>query len=314
MTRTSPRWSALGWHGLSFQTPDGWNIGTVSGDANAGYLRLDDLEMPRVEVRWEPAKGREPIGQVVDRYLGSLTKRSRKQATPVKIRRNLSLRKDTDDEPARAVECFHWRSEGNDPLQAYGLLWRCSTCSRIVFIQVMAHVGESILPTATRLLNSLQDHPVGETATWAMYGLHVKVPIAYILKEHRFLTGRILLRFAGDGADLDIERLSIADMLLRGRTFEEWFQETTDGDIARQTALPSEAFRHPGWMATGSMADPTARRRLRWLPRRWRVRHRAFDRCAWHCPDSNKLYTIRRLSDSADSATVLEIARSVVCH
>lgn len=315
MTRLSPRWSAVGWHGLSFQTPEGWNIGTVSGDATTGYLRLDDVEMPRVEARWEPAKGNEPVGQVVDRYLASLTKRGRKKSTRMKVRRNLDLLNMADDGSGRAVECFHWRSEGEEPLQAYGLLWRCPTCSRSVFIQVMARAGETILPVATRLLNSLQDHPAGETATWAMYGLSVQVPVTYTLKEHQFLTGRILLRFAGGGSEIEVERLSLADILLRGRTFDTWFAETTDGEIAQQAALPAEGFRHPGLIASGSMADPaTARRRLRWLPLRRRAKRRALDRCAWHCPDSNKLYAVRLVGSATDAGQVLRVARSVGCH
>lgn len=315
MARISPRWSALGWHGLYLQIPDGWNIGTVSGDADTGYLRLDDLEMPRVEVRWEPAKGKEPIGQTVDRYLASLTKQSRRKSAPVKVRRDLSLLKAVDEGSERAVECFHWRSEGQDALQAYGLLHRCLTCSRVVFVQVLAHAGESILPIASQVLNSLRDHPVGDTAIWAMYGLSVQIPATYTLKEYRFLTGRVWLRFAGDGAEVEVERLSLADMLLRARSFDEWFQETSGGETLQQTALPSEGFRHPGLIASGTMVNPTAPRgRLRWLPRYRRARSRAFDRCAWHCPASNKLYMIRRLGDAADSEQVLQIARSVECH
>lgn len=313
MRRTTGQWAAVGWQHLYLETPEDWSIGSVNGDAVTGYLRLDDVEMPRVEVRWEQAKGDEPVDRVVDRYLDTLVKKTRRNAPPVKVRRNLSLLKGEQNHEERTAEGFHWKTEGEDAIQAYGLLWRCQVCSRIVFIQVLARVGESILPIASQVLNSLQDHPIGDTAVWAAYGMRVEVPESYVLKEQKFMTGQIVLGFSGNDEELEIKRMSLADMQLQDETFEEWFLKG-EGDVEQQDALPDDVFRHPGIVATGTTVDPeTVKKRLSWLPWR-RPRIRQFDRCGWHCPDGNKLYTLRRLAGTANREQLLQIARTLVCH
>lgn len=298
------------------ETPSEWSVGAVNGDRASGYLRVDDAEMPRLEIRWEPARGEEPIDRVVNRYLSTLIKKSGRKTPAVKVRRGLSLLKpkpqhETD---GQTVECFHWRFEGDEPVQAYGLLWRCETCGRIVFVQVLGRAGETIQPVAARVLNSLRDHPADDTAVWAVYGMRIEVPVAYTLKSHQFLTGRIVLRFSDGHADLEIERLSLAEMHLEDRGFAGWFSSTNPGGVERQETAEDESWRHKIIVATGVMPDPaTANRRLKWLPWR-RPKIRCFCRCGWHCPQGNKLYTVHRVSDAADRAHILSIAKSCVCH
>jgi hypothetical protein len=304
----------VGWQHICLEAPENWSIGAVTGDASAGYLRLDDAEMPRAELRWEQAKGQEPIDKVVERYLRALSRKSRHKAAPVKVRRHLDLIKDEPLLAVRSVEGFHWQTEGSDPVQAYGALWRCGVCNRIVFVQVMGQAAESVFPTATRILATLRDHPEGDTAVWALYGMRFEVPASYVLKDHRLLTGRIVLRFSGDGEEVELERLSLAEMQLAGRSFEAWFRQTADGEVDRQEPLPEEGFRHPGVMASGMAVDPaTVHKRLAWLPWR-RPRKRRFDRCGWHCAEGNRLYTLRRLADAHNPEVLLRIARSMGCH
>lgn len=314
MKRGSSRWTAVGWHHLYLEMPEDWGIGAVSGDASTGYLRIDDAEMPRIELRWEPARGQEPIDKVVERYLKNLTKKGRKKAPPIKVRRDLNLIKDNRLLENRAVEGFHWRIDGDEPIQAYGILWRCEVCSRIVFLQILGRAGESTMTLATRILNTLQDHPVGDTVVWAMYGMKFEIPVTCALKSHSFLTGQIKLNFTDKSSEIELERLSLAEMHLKGRSFEEWFQDTYGHEIETLDPLSEERLRHPGVQASGTTVDPeTVHKRLAWLPWR-RPRRRPFDSCSWHCTDGNKLYTLRRMGEGAQPEMLLDIAQSVVCH
>lgn len=315
MKKSASRWTAVGWQQMYLDTPEEWSIGAVSGNASAGYLRLDDAEMPRVELRWEPAKREEPVDKVVERYLTKLTEKSRKKKTaPVKVRRNLNLIKDEELLRVRKIEGFHWEMEGDDPVQAYGALWRCETCSRIVFAQIMGRDHESIFATSTRVLNSLRDHAEGDTAIWALYGLRFEMPASCTLKDYQLLTGRIALRFAADAGEIEVERLSLAEIHLKGRSFESWFEQTCEGDISEREPLPDEGFRHPGVWASGLAVDPaTVHKRLGWLPWR-RPRKRRFDRCGWHCPPGNKLISLRRLGEPHRPEALMDIARTLICH
>ena len=49
-------WTTFGWAGITLSIPDSWEIAGISGDQKAGYLRLDDENMPRLELKWSESK------------------------------------------------------------------------------------------------------------------------------------------------------------------------------------------------------------------------------------------------------------------
>ena len=314
MNRGSERWSVTGWHQLYFERPDDWSIGAVTGDSSTGYLRLDDKEMPRFELRWERTRGREPVDQVVSRYLKNLAGKGGKKGPPVKVRRDLDLIKNEAVLRDRTVEGFHWRTEGRDPLQAYGCLWMCETCGRTVFAQVLGRGGESIMTLASKLLNTLDDHAREGKAVWAVYGMRIELPEAYVLKQHAFLTGRIELTFERGGARLELVRLSLADMHLENRTFEDWFQDTHGVDMEDWSDFHDNYAGHPGILGTGEGVDPdTVHSRMAWLPWR-RPRKKPLSCCAWHCIDGNRLYVLRHLDETHRPDFLSDVAGTVFCH
>lgn len=314
MNRGASKWAVTGWQHMSFERPDDWSIGAVSGDFTTGYLRLDDTEMPRFELRWERTRGRESPDQVVARYLKNLTGKGGKKAPPVKIRRDLALIKDESVLADRTVEGFHWRTEGPEPMQAYGCLWMCETCGRTVFAQVLGRGGESMMTRASRLLSTLDDHARGDTATWAVYGLRIELPSDCVLKHHSFMTGRIELTFQRGGARLELLRMSLAEMHLEGRTFPVWFQDTYGGEIDLWIDDAGPTGGHPSIGGTGQGVDPdTVHARMAWLPWR-RPRKKPLSCRGWHCIDGNRIYVLRHLDESHRPDFLDEIAGTVVCH
>ena len=314
MNRVASKWAVTGWHHLSFERPEDWSIGAVTGDHSSGYLRLDDTEMPRFELRWERTRGREPVDQVVSRYLKNITGKAGKKGPPVKVRRDLGLIKAESALADRTVEGFHWRTEGPDPLQAYGCLWMCETCGRTVFAQVLGRGGESMMTRASRLLNTLDDHARGDNATWAVYGLHIELPSDYALVQHSFLTGRIELTFQLGSARLELVRMSLAEMHLENRTFPDWFQDTYGNEIDHWTDGAGSYHGHPSIRGTGEGVDPeTVHTRMTWLPWR-RPRKKPLSCCSWHCIDGNKIFVLRHLDEKLRPDYLDGIAGTVICH
>ncbi|MBT5873708.1 MAG: hypothetical protein HOH43_09830 [Candidatus Latescibacteria bacterium] len=314
MNRIGGVWTTIGWQHVYLEVPEEWSIGAVSGDYTTGYLRLDDSEMPRVEIRWEPSKGNETVDQVVERFLDTLLKKSRKKSPPIKIRRNLTLVKDSKQLEDRSVESFHWKTEGDDPIQAYGLLWRCEICGRTLFVQILGRLGETVQPLATRILSTLRDHPEDETAIWSVYGMRFKLSAQDTLKSHKFLTGRLTICFTGDDDQIEIDRYSLAETQLDGASFDEWYEERGIGTVEESDELRDDSFRHPGVLTEGTVVDPaSASQRMAWLP--WRRPKRIrFERCGWYCVDGNKLYLVRRIGTEANRERLLQVAQTVTCH
>ena len=314
MNRVASKWAVTGWHHLSFERPEDWSIGAVTGDYSSGYLRLDDTEMPRFELRWERTRGREPVDQVVARYLKNITGKGGKKGPPVKVRRDLGLIKAESALADRTVEGFHWRTEGPDPLQAYGCLWMCETCGRTVFAQVLGRGGESMMTRASRLLNTLDDHARGDNATWAVYGLRIELPSDYALVQHSFLTGRIELTFQLGSARLELVRMSLAEMHLENRTFPDWFQDTYGNEIDNWTDGIGSYLGHPSIRGTGEGVDPeTVHTRMTWLPWR-RPRKKPLSCCSWHCIDGNRIFVLRHLDEKLRPDYLDGIAGTVICH
>ena len=51
------KWHTVGWQGISLHVPEEWNIGGIGGTRDDGYLRLQDADLARVEIKWAQAEG-----------------------------------------------------------------------------------------------------------------------------------------------------------------------------------------------------------------------------------------------------------------
>ena len=308
------KWVATGWHHLYFERPEEWSIGAVTGDYATGYLRLDDSEIPRIELRWERTRGRESVDQVVERYLKNLTGKGKKETGVVKVRRDLGLIKNQSILNERTVEGFHWRTDGKNAMQAYGCLWMCQECGRTVFAQVLGRGGESIMTVASKILNSLDDHARDDRATWSVYGINLVLPATYLMKEHSFLTGRIELTFEDGSTRLELTRMSLAEMHLGGKTFKDWFQGTYSHEINEWSETAFSYFKHSGISGTGLGIDPkTVNKKMAWLP--WRQpKKKPLSSCGWPCIDGNRIYVLRHMDEKHCLDVLQQIAGTVVCH
>ena len=301
----------FGWHGIGLEVPLEWNPGKIMGDRKSGEVRLDDAEIVRLELEWKEARGDDRVPQIVDRYVEGLAKTAQKQKGSLQVERRVNC-PGLNLPDMRAVEYFVWESE----YRVHTLACYSPASDRLLFIRVMARSSEDMDEFLPSLFNSLRDTPTDGPQFWALYDLTFTSPPSYALETYELKSGHIRLRFEQGRNALQVDRLSLAEMLLRNCTLPDWYREFFRKDI-RHTNVEIEdttVCGHPGHLLKGK---PESRWRglLRPLPF-WRVRPRLHMRgCAWSCLESNKIYVVQSYWKKAENAPDLEACcRSVACH
>ena len=89
------KWTTLGWNGITVELPEDWELSGLSGDDKSGYLRLEDADMPRLELKWSESKQKKPdLQRVLDDYFKLVRKNYKRRDTNLHIQRNINLIKD----------------------------------------------------------------------------------------------------------------------------------------------------------------------------------------------------------------------------
>ena len=309
-------WADFGWQGIYLRVPDEWNLGKVDGDAKSGYARLDDPEIVRAEVEWResPTGGRRlPISDLVDRYLDKLSKKAEKTDTQFTVTRKAKFLTDKRWLEGSEYETFLWEAD----YLAYNLARVCPQCGRIVLLRVLAREGEQLEGLADAICRSLVCHGSDGMNFWGVYGLSFFTPDDLQLSKHELKSGHIQMTFEKKNHTCRVQRLSMAQMLLRDTSLGEWYPEffrkqlrDFNFDVSDATVLGHQALRVTG--------RPRSRWRqlLRPLPL-VNPRPRQFiDGLVWHCEEGNRICIVehlykreRELDDLAD-----RLSRVYVCH
>lgn len=304
----------IGWQGLTLTVPSDWNIGVIGGDRQAGYLRIDGVTMPRVEIKWQQA-GRAGVNleRTLEKFLKGFTKEMSKRKTPVEVRRHVKViskrRKHKTD-----ILGFAWKADH----QGCGVLWHCPECDRIVIAQVLGTLEEDVPRLASKVLSSLEDHGTQEWDTWSVYGLEFQMPQVFLLEKHKLLTGQLELEFTGKKTQrIIVARWAMADTLLKEGAFEEWMDYSLrqrHGKEYRFTLKESTTFRgHPALVFEGRIKPITQRIKdasARFILRRPSPLRRVL---AWHCAPSNKIFATHFFLPSSQERLVAEVTESVEC-
>jgi len=285
-------WKKLGWQGLELSVPDTWDLSAHSGNYRKGYLRLDDGERIRLEVRWEHQKRQVDIGDVVERSLKNAAKEISRKGIEFRSKRHL---KTSGGE--KREECFRWTGD----IQAINLVRQCESCGRVVFVRVLGEVGarEGLLPTAKRVFRELTDHPEADWVLWRALGLNARVRKEYQLSRNRLLAGRIYLCFRGAPGTLEIERTALADRELRGRSMEEWTAARLKHPERYTIVVQDTVQGHQLWAAQRTKRS------------RWSARHGPQTLVTWHCEVTNRLFAV--VLSRGEVADLSRRAR-ICCH
>ena len=167
-------WTLFGWAGIQIEIPTTWEISGISGDEKNGYLRLDDPEMPRLELKWAKTRKKKPdLHKTLDEYF-KLVRKNYKRGGNVSFRRNVDLIKDEDFLKDSTFLGFSWKGG----IRANGLIVHSPDAKRITIVQVMGRLKENWRPTVLRIFQSISDQGDPQHTVWSAYGLKLAVPKA----------------------------------------------------------------------------------------------------------------------------------------
>jgi hypothetical protein len=307
-------WTILGWSGITVETPADWELSGLSSDDKSGYLRLDDPQMPRLELKWSQSNQKKPdLQRILDDYFKLVRKNYKRKDTNLHIQRNVNLIKDEQFFEEREVVFFSWKGE----YRASGVIFHCHTCKRVTIVQVMGHIKENIREKTVRILQSIQDHSAGQTTLWSAYQLSAEVPRRYRLDKHKLLSGYLLFSFVDGSRKVSIERYGLADVTLKEHDLESWFRakyakavrgygfsiESSRDEIDERLTLIGEQTRIVDHIpfAPALVIDKVMRRKT-------------FAASLWHCHESNRIYVVQAIAKRDAAKTATDIAASIPCH
>jgi len=281
----------LGWQGIVAQVPESWNLAVVSGDRASGYFRADAPERPRFEVKWWKPTQSVSLNQVLERYVRELQKKSKRSQPRIEAQvgvRLVSRRKMRKPE----MLGFTWMGEQT----AWGLIWRCDECDRVVMAQVLGASDENIKSLAERVISSMEDHSSDGWDPWGAYGFLYEIPDDFALDTFRLVTGKLEFRFTRGRLKeefISVCRWGMADVLLKEVALEAWLASSFP---ERYKDLRMDFTTAPvkGHSGAALLGQPRSVRKRIQERAQSVVRRRSparFIANAWHCAESNKIFS-----------------------
>ena len=342
-------WTVFGWAGIELEIPATWELSGLSGDQKTGYLRLDDPEMPRLELKWAHTRRKKPdLHATLDEYF-KLIRKTYKKGAELSFRRNVNLIKEDDFFKGRTVLGFSWKGS----IRANGLIFH--TGKRITIVQVMGRLKENWRPTVLRVFQSIIDRGDAPLTLWSAYGLKLGVPKEYKLERQKLLSGYLLFAFVAkpvrfqsavrlvklannrlrnngsvevldtsppDKGRLSVERYGPAEVMLSD------YKDTTNPLEAWFRAKYAKAIRGYGFEVTSD--TDTEDERLTLIGQQTRLYDGVpltpvlmLDKLSkrttlvfhlWRCHQSNRIYVIQSIGSTDARSTVQKVAESIECH
>jgi hypothetical protein len=311
-------WVDFGWQGVRLRVPAQWSLGKIEGNYKNGYARLDDASTVRLEVEWRespPARRRRlPIEDLVTKYLSSLEKKAEKTGLEFTVERQARFLKDKRWLEGDEYETFTWEAD----YRAYNLARVCKQCGRIMLLRVLGKAGESnIAEVAEEIFRSLQDHPTDGSVFWCVYGLEFSVPKEFSLSENQLKSGNIQLTFESKDHVCRVQRLSMANQLLKGTDLTSWYSNFFKKQL-RDLIYDTHEISESGHEALAVEGRPRSRWRqfLRPLPFLNPRPRQYLDGRVWHCEATNKICVVDHLYKKKDERDELcaVLSQGYVCH
>lgn len=300
-------------HGISFQVPSDWNLAALSSQPDSGYLRLDDDQMPRLEVKWlRPSSSALPdLLNVKRRYVASLQRAARKSHSQL-ILEDESQSLGKKGRRARNFLSFRWQASQ----QGRVVISSCNACGRQVLAQLYAPLGANLTGTADAVFATFRDHSPDHWHTWSIYDLLFKVPADFQLLSQNLLLGRLEFAFQRAAERLVFSQWAVAGTHLAHRSLLEWFQahllsrtkgfrlETSETSFRDHPALSIHGQRAGSTVLLGILSAAFTKKQSA-SHLHWRL---------WHCPQVNRLFSLQAVLLPPNSSLVDQLVQEVRCH
>jgi hypothetical protein len=307
----------FGWQGITMEIPSTWELSALSGDYDNGYIRMDDESVPRMELKWSKSREKKlDLQKILDEYFKGMRKRLGTSADGLKIKRNIELIKNEDFFKDRDVVFYSWKTD----VRANGAIWYCKECRRIVVIQIMGYLKESILNDTIRIIESVHDHPDGQVNLWSAYQLSVDIPRRYQLDKRKLMSGYLMFSFIDGSRVLSVERFGLADVILRDADLQSWFRSYYAKNLRGYGFSFEEDQLLNNEYDQKLKLSGQERRFIDKIPfsplfvidkvmRRKQVVARF-----WQCKESNRIFVVMAMSKKGADELVAQVASSIKCH
>ena len=302
----------IGWAGITVRVPQDWALASISADEKEGYLRVDDHDMARLEIKWTTSPGFVDLEKTVDKYLQTVKKGHKADDDQFSVDRDIrvvSKRQMQKDNLAS----FAWSAEQ----QAYGAVWLCKHCEQTVIAQVLGRLEEKdLLNTAQRVISTITDHPTDGWTTWAAYGFVCQVPEDFTLTGQQLYSALLKFSFTRDTETIEVGRWGMADTLLRDQTLDQWLQQELGKELRRYKPQSDETrFRgHEAVAFAGTRMPPLQDLKCFVLHLLGRRAQQKLLGHAWHCEATNKIFVVHGLLDAANYELADQMRDRIECH
>lgn len=299
------------------RTPDDWDLTGYSGAFPEGYLRADDSDALGIEVKWatESARSKTPpdLESRRDAFVSNLRRAARKKKVDFEARETEAPR-GVEREDRRAVG-FQWSGDR----KAYGALWHCQTCRRVVIAQVLGDPSgrKGLSGVADAVLSEVTCHgPDPRRNLWSLYDLELEVPKEYTLASAQLMNVYLRLSFALGTSRLSVEQWAAASVARGDQYLDLWLAANSRAEIAKGRYGVEEAevnghraVRMAGGLALGTPIFEAVREAAS-----IRVPATRFSAMAWECPVANKIYAVQGLRPARAADVVADVAARTRCH
>jgi hypothetical protein len=303
-----------GWHGITAEVPEGWELAAITTETDGGYIRYDDESMPRLEIKWSKQSGFVDLNRVLDKYLADIEKQRKKAGGELVIERDITLLS-KGKRKRSSLTCFRWTAD----TVAHGAAWVCKDCGRTMLTQVHSPLDENpktAQELAASVLLSITDHPTDGWTLWSAYGLACRVPEDFTIHGQKLMAGLIEFEFERKTERIKVSRWGMAKLALRGRPLQEWLGAEMAKTLRKQEAAPQDATikGHEGLEITGGNLAGAHKLQRFWEHCRGRLYADRFVARAWHCPEANKLVYVETFVDRENAGLADEIVERIECH
>ncbi len=306
----NPRWTRVGWQGFTLMLPEDWNIGAIGGERNEGYLRFDDGDMPRLEIKWADAGSTfVDLNRVIDKYLRDMAKDKKSR---VEVSRDVQLASKRKLRGKKSGQFFAWKGE----TQGFGAAWFCPACNKTVIMQVLGRLDEPVQEIAEQIITQVEDHPAGDWILWSAYGFDFYSPKDFMLAGQKLMAGLIEITLQAHGEQLQAARWGMANVILRRRSLAEWSQRELAKRFKRFTVdfTETQFKEHEALRIEGRTALPQEKIKSFIEHVRGKPYPDRLQAILWHCPESNKLFYVEGIVDREHREFIFEVAQRIQCH
>ena len=281
------RWQEIAWQGIEFEVPLDWNPSVIDGDERRGYLKIDDLEKTRIEVRWQYARSMPSIEMIVRRLV---------QRSKGRIKKEFPLSK--MNWPLKLGQYLQWDNE----VSIHCIIAYSEATHRVLMVQVIFDKGRSSPQISEHIFSSFIDSAKSFRWKWSIYGLKTELPSDFRLKDFSLKAGHIRLDFRKTALMLIVERRSFADIILKKDTLTDWVGKTYYPKAGGLKRSKARIFSHQ------AVRIKTLLPRVLWL------RHQVTSTLTWRCPLNNKIVSLQYKGSRKDEDILEKTARRTPCH